>query len=132
MALFSVPKRPGREQDKAIASKSKSKTKAVATVRGGNSLLGQINQIKAMVEKNLGKYKDDYEIITTEEDLDVYFQQCTLNGVISIDTETTGLDPILDSIVGLCIYTPNNKAAYVPINHVSYVTGVRVDNQLTE
>ena len=132
MALFNVPKRPGREQDKAIASKSKSKTKAVATVRGGNSLLGQINQIKAMVEKNLGKFKDDYEIITTVDDLNKYFCACYENGVISIDTETTGLDPILDKIVGLCIYTPNQKPAYVPINHTSYVTGVRVDNQLTE
>lgn len=131
MALFNVPKRPGREQDKAVAGKVKSRTKATTTVKG-SGLLGQINQIKAMVETHLGKFKDDYEIITTEEDLDVYFHQCTLNGVISIDTETTGLDPILDSIVGLCIYTPNNKAAYVPINHVSYVTGVRVDNQLTE
>ena len=132
MALFNVPKRAGREQDKAIAGKSKSKVKATTTIKSGSGLLGQISQIKAMVETHLGKFKDDYEILTTEEDLDVYFQQCTLNGVISIDTETTGLDPILDSIVGLCIYTPNNKAAYVPINHVSYVTGVRVDNQLTE
>ena len=131
MALFTVPKRAGKEQDKAVVGKVKSKIKAPTTVKG-SGMLGQISQIKATVEKNLGKYKDDYEIITTEEDLDVYFQQCTLNGVISIDTETTGLDPILDSIVGLCIYTPNNKAAYVPINHVSYVTGVRVDNQLTE
>lgn len=129
MALFAVPKRAGREQDKKIVSKTAKK--APVTVKGGG-VLSQINQIKAMVEKHLGKYKDDYEIITTEEDLDVYFQHCTLNGVISIDTETTGLDPILDSIVGLCIYTPNSKAAYVPINHVSYVTGVRVDNQLTE
>ena len=131
MALFKVPQRAGKSADKAIASKSKNKSKAPTTVKG-SSVLSQINQIKAMVEKNLGKYKDDYVVITSEEDLDVYFQQCTLNGVISIDTETTGLDPILDKIVGLCIYTPNNKAAYVPINHVSYVTGVRVDNQLTE
>ena len=130
MALFNVPKRPGREQDKAIASKSKFKTKAVATVRGGNSLLGQINQIKAMVEKNLGKYKDDYEIITTEKQLHDYISRSIENRVISIDTETTGLDPILDDIVGLCLYTPNQPAAYIPINHVSYVTGVKVDNQL--
>ena len=85
-----------------------------------------------MVEKNLGQFKDDYVVIRTEEDLDVYFQHCILNGVVAIDTETTGLDPILDSIVGLCLYTPNEKAAYVPINHTSYVTGARVDNQLTE
>ncbi len=132
MPLFNIPKRAGREQDNKLAKKSNTSRKAQTTVRGGNSLLAQINQIKAMVEKNLGQFKDDYVIIRTEEDLDVYFQQCTLNGVVAIDTETTGLDPILDSIVGLCIYTPNQKAAYVPINHTSYVTGARVDNQLTE
>lgn len=131
MPLFNVPKRAGREQDSAIAKKSNS-TRTTTTVRGGSSLLGQINMIKATVEKNLGKFKDDYIVITTEEELSTYFSKCVHNHVISIDTETTGLDPILDSIVGLCIYTFNQPAAYVPINHVSYVTGVRVDNQLTE
>lgn len=131
MALFKVPQRAGKSADKAIASKSKNKSKAPTTVKG-SSVLSQINQIKAMVEKNLGKFKDDYIIITSEEELERYFSVCAENGVISIDTETTGLDPILDKIVGLCVYTPNQKAAYVPINHVSYVTGVRVDNQLTE
>lgn len=131
MALFNVPKRAGREQDKAVATKSKTRTKATTTVKG-SGLLGQINQIKATVEQYLGKFKDDYEIITTEDALDDYFHQCALNKAISIDTETTGLDPILDSIVGLCIYTPNSKAAYVPINHTSYVTGVRIDTQLSE
>jgi DNA polymerase I-like protein with 3'-5' exonuclease and polymerase domains len=131
MALFNVPKRPGREQDKSIASKSKSKTRATTTVKG-SGLLGQINQIKAMVEQHLGQFKDDYEIITTKERLKEYIDVCIANDMISIDTETTGLDPILDKIVGLCLYTPNEKAAYVPINHVSYVTGVRVDSQLSE
>ena len=131
MALFKVPQRAGKSADKAIASKSKNKSKAPTTVKG-SSVLSQINQIKAMVEKNLGKFKDDYVIIQSEEVLHKYFMFCIDNGVISIDTETTGLDPILDKIVGLCIYTPNHKAAYVPINHVSYVTGARVDNQLTE
>lgn len=131
MPLFNVPKRAGREQDSAIAKKSNS-TRTTTTVRGGSSLLGQINMIKATVEKNLGQFKDDYIVITNEVDLLAYFDCCRLNKVISIDTETTGLDPILDKIVGLCIYTPNKKPAYIPINHVSYVTGVRVDNQLDE
>ena len=131
MPLFNVPKRAGREQDTAIAKKSKTSTRSTTTVKGGG-LLAQINQIRAMVEKNLGKFKDDYIVITEEHDLHNYLVDCVYNGVISIDTETTGLDPILDKIVGLCIYTPNQPAAYIPINHVSYVTGVRVDNQLTE
>ena len=131
MALFNVPKRAGREQDNAIAKKSASKSRSATTVRG-SGLLGQINQIKAVVEKNLGQFKDEYVVIRDVASLDEYLAKCVQNRVISIDTETTGLDPILDKIVGLCIYTPNEPAAYVPINHASYVTGVKVDNQLTE
>lgn len=131
MPLFSVPSRAGKDKDKDIARKSKSRVVKSPVVRGGG-LLGQINQIRATVEKNLGKFKDDYIIITTEEELHRYFTRCVENKVISIDTETTGLDPMIDKIVGLCIYTPNQPAAYVPINHVSYVTGERVENQLSE
>ena len=129
MALFNVPKRAGREQDKAVASKSKTKSRATTTVKG-SGLLGQINQIKATVETHLGKFKDDYLVITDTEVLHDYIQTSLWNKVIAIDTETTGLDPLIDEIVGICIYTPDEKPAYIPINHVSYVTGVRVDNQL--
>lgn len=129
MALFEVPKRAGRAQDRLVAGKTKTARKATQTMKTG--LLGQISQINAIVERHLGKYKDDYEIITTKERLKEYIDVCIANDIISIDTETTGLDPILDKIVGLCLYTPNEKAAYVPINHTSYITGVRV-NTLTE
>lgn len=133
MPLFKVPKRPGgRNSDKAVATKAKKSVTSRTTTVKGSGLLGQINQIKAMVEKYLGKFKNDYAIITTVDDLNKYFCSCYENGVISIDTETTGLDPLTDKIVGLCIYTPNQKPAYVPINHVSYITGARVENQLTE
>ena len=75
MALFNVPKRAGREQDKAIANKSKSSLKQSVTVKG-NGLLSQISQIKAMVETHLGKFKDDYVIITEEYELHNYFVDC--------------------------------------------------------
>ena len=131
MALFNVPKRAGREQDRVVAKKATVRRKGPATVKGGG-LLAQINQIKATVERNLGQFRDDYEVITTKERLKEFIDICICNDMISIDTETTGLDPILDKIVGLCLYTPNEKAVYVPINHISYITGVRVENQLTE
>ena len=33
-------------------------------------------------------------------------------------------------LVGVGVYTPGEKTAYIPINHLSYVTGQRVKNQL--
>lgn len=131
MPLFNVPKRADKTADKDIASKTKTIKKTPATVKGGG-LLAQITQIKSAVDKYLGKYKDDYEIINTTERLHEYINHSNACGVISIDTETTGLNPLVDTIVGLCIYSPNEKPAYVPINHISYVTGIRVDGQLSE
>ena len=128
-ALFDVPKRASKAQDIAIAKKANSKSKiATKTVKGGIS--GRIAEIKAMVETNLGKFKDDYLIINELESLQAYLSKCIENNVISIDTETTGLDPLQDQLVGICIYTPGQKAAYIPLNHKSYITGAKSNNQL--
>lgn len=131
MPLFDVPKRVGKEQDKVIAKKSVSITKAPTTVKR-SGLLSQIEQIKKTVEKYLSKYKNDYKIITDINELSDYIDIANSVDYISIDTETTGLDPMQDKIVGLCLYVPNQKAVYVPINHTSYITGDRVGGQLTE
>ena len=119
MALFAVKKTAPKKQEKQ-------------KVKTGTNIIQRISQIKAMVDKNLGHLKNEYIIINTVEELEKYIDACIDDGVISIDTETTGLDPIADKIVGLCIYCPSQKAAYVPINHISYVTNMRVPNQLTE
>lgn len=132
MALFEVPQRANKSLDKTIAKKSVSKSSRSTTIIRGNSILDKISIIQANVNKNLGKYADESMVIDTIDSLHTYLSKCVNNYTISIDTETTGLDPLTDKIVGLCIYTPNEKTAYIPINHVSYVTGLRVDGQLTE
>lgn len=93
--------------------------------------MGRINDIKYNVEHNLGQYREQSQLITTEEELCDYIKACIANKVIAIDTETDGLDPILNNIAGVCIYTPGQLTAYVPINHISAITGARSQNQLT-
>ena len=132
MPLFNVPQRPGKSADLKAAKKSKTTKKSAGSVKAGNSILTKIANIQALVEKNLGHLRNRYIIIDSPIKLQEYLGKCIKNGIISIDTETTGLDPLVDKIVGLCLYTPNSPAAYVPINHTSYVTGARVSGQLTE
>ena len=129
--LFEVPKRPGRAQDKSIASKSKTSIVTPSiTVKGGDGVLGRINQIKAMVEKNLGQYKDEYQVIQDKEVLHDFITECIGNSYISIDTETDGLDPLQNILAGICPYTYGQKGSYIPLNHLSYITGVKANNQL--
>lgn len=113
------------EQMKKIKEAKKSKPKA-------NNILDILELIKQDVEENLGQFKDNYLTIMTKEDLQSYIDGANKFGKIAIDTETTGLNPMVDKIVGLCLYYPGAKAAYVPINHVDYFSNERIPTQLTE
>lgn len=56
-----------------------------------------------------------------------------MNKDIAIDTETNNsLDPVTCKLMGPCIYTPGQKWAYIPINHVNKDTRERLAWQLTE
>ena len=131
MALINVPKRATKQDDLALVKRSNSVKKTAPTVKGGGSLISKIQAIQAMVETKLGKYKDEYMLIQDEPVLVEYIDTCIQNNLISIDTETTGLDPLLDEIVGVCIYTPNQPSAYIPLNHISYITHEKIDGQLS-
>ena len=122
-------RKQSKANDISLARKSKIVKEATPTLKGGSSLLDRINQAKDLVEKHLGRFKNDYILIQDEDVLSEYVEKSIQNGVISIDTETTGLDPLLDEIAGICIYTPNMPGAYIPINHISYITNMIVPNQ---
>lgn len=106
--------------------------KAQPATSRSTGVLDTINRIRNSVDVALGKYTDEYTIIRSESRLTEYLLTCLQNGIVAIDTETTGLDPIEDKLVGICLYTPNEKPAYIPVNHVSYITGDKVDDQLSE
>ena len=130
--LFDLPSsRTNKEADKYVVNKSTNKKSASVVVKGGG-LIEQIASMKALVESKLGKYKDDYIYFMAEDEekFKEYIYNIRQTGRCSIDTETTGLDPISDKIVGLSLFSKGQKGLYVPINHKSYITGVEVEGQL--
>lgn len=129
MALsFARPK----SNDKNIIKKSKTITNRTSIRSGGNNLAAQIQSIVAIANQKLAIHKDDYILIREPDQLYEYMKEMKQVGEGALDTETTGLNPLLVDIVGGCIYTPGQKAAYIPINHKSYITGVRTKEQLDE
>lgn len=139
--LFNLPPRSNKTGDSLLAKKASTSKPSTAGIKlkGGTSLIDRISTIVALVEQKLGKYKDKYICIRDEEELADYIKACLKTGKVAIDTETASTDgssgipdPITCKIVGFSLYTPGRKAAYIPIHHVSYVTGVEVDNQISE
>lgn len=123
-----------KKKDQQLLKKASSPVKSVSTtavtLKGSTKLIDRINAITTVVKSKFAGKEDELELITTEDHLIKYIDKCIENNVISIDTETTGLDPFLDNIVGICIYTPELKSAYIPINHISYITEQKCANQL--
>lgn len=90
-------------------------------------LIDRIEAIIKYVNERLGHLQDEFIIIDNKKDLQEYLNCQT----IAIDTETTGLDPIRDRLVGVCLYTKGKKPAYVPVSHIDYVTREKLPNQIS-
>ena len=132
MPLFKTPKR-SEVAEKELIQKVKNVKEASTNFKlGKNSLLTSITNIKIAVDTKLGLYKDNYLLLQNESDITNYFDKIINNGICALDTETTGLNALTDNIVGLCLYTPNEKAVYIPINHISYIDQQLLPNQVSK
>ena len=125
---FSIP----TSNKKDILDKA-NKPKKVVAKRPTKNLDEQLRLIKETVEQNLGMYKDNTMLIQDRDALFEYFKIANQDGIIAVDTETNNsLDPLTCNIMGLCLYSPRQKAAYVPINHTQRGTDLKLEKQCTE
>lgn len=85
------------------------------------------------MSKKVEEYFSDSDaiLIDKKDDLNKYVDACIEAGYCAIDTETTGLDRIKDTIVGFSLYYPGGKECYVPNKHKIYIFDDLVKNQLT-
>ncbi|HKB83251.1 MAG TPA: DNA polymerase I [Burkholderiales bacterium] len=58
-----------------------------------------------------------YETILTESALAVWRDRISNAPLVSIDTETTGLDPMTARLVGISLCVEAGSAAYIPVGH---------------
>ena len=130
---------PTPKKVKKITEKIKSPKKTVTRKTSSKKektpfdLQKELEEIYSEVYRILGKYKETTVLIKTREQLTQYIDAAIENGVIAIDTETNNsLQPITCKLMGPCIYTPGQKNAYIPLNHVDINTRERLDWQLTE
>lgn len=97
----------------------------------------KMRAIEEDVYRILGAYKDNTLTIKDYDSFVHYIDACIANGVMSIDTETGdengygSLNTFDCSLMGLCLYTPGQKNAYIPVSHVDGA-GVKLPWQITE
>ncbi|MFK2878475.1 DNA polymerase I [Rhodanobacter hydrolyticus] len=59
----------------------------------------------------------EYELVTTQAQLDVWLDKLRDAPLIAFDTETTALDPMLADVVGLSLAVEPGHACYIPLAH---------------
>ncbi|ARO87175.1 DNA polymerase I [Nitrosospira lacus] len=59
----------------------------------------------------------DYQIILTQSQLDEWIARIYAAPLVSLDTETTGLDPMQSQLVGISFSIEPHQAAYLPLTH---------------
>ncbi len=61
--------------------------------------------------------KGDYELVTTQAQLDAWLEKLRNAELIAFDTETTSIDAMRADIVGLSLAVEPGKACYIPLDH---------------
>jgi DNA polymerase-1 len=59
----------------------------------------------------------NYELVLTEKALDDWLAKIDQAELVAVDTETTGLDPMTSTLVGISLSVEAGAAAYVPLAH---------------
>lgn len=99
--------------------KNEKKTVASPTPTQGNLFdlfaTGNAEETKNSNLMRLDDLKYDYQLLDTEEKIDVFLQNILTKNIFSLDTETTGTDPISAQLVGMSFSYAENQAVYVPV-----------------
>lgn len=126
MGLFSQDQ---LDQINAVAAKSKEVLKPIKVSKSVTSTQHEIEESTKAVRE----YFSDSQavLITSVKELHEYVLKAIDAGFCGIDTETTGLDRIHDTIVGASLYYPGGVECYIPCKHLVPIFETPYKDQLT-
>lgn len=126
MGLFSQSQ---IDQINAVAAKSKEVLKPIQVSKSVTSTQHEIDESTRSVLEYFGD--SPAILITSVSELHDYVLKAIEAGYCGIDTETTGLDRIHDTIVGFSLYYPGGVECYIPCKHIVPIFETPYKNQLT-
>ena len=96
------------------------------------SLPERLAVINSNVLRILGKQKNNILVVKDKATFADYVTKAITSGRIDVDTETNNsTDAMTCKLMGLCLYYPGGKQAYIPVNHTD-LNKNRLAWQLTE
>lgn len=87
--------------------------------QGQTNLFDQSANQSSVVEPIRLDKKYNFILITNQHDLELVCNQIRQVGMCAVDTETQGLDPMVDSCVGISLACTIGTAYYIPFGHIT-------------
>jgi DNA polymerase-1 len=86
---------------------------------GFHALIARLEKLDVISNKKHEKSAKKYELVQNMQALDNWIEKITRAGTVSIDTETTSLNPHQADLVGISLSVTANEACYIPLGHTS-------------
>ncbi len=86
------------------------------------SLLPKLPQVEGAPTVEAKPPQGDYKVVNSAAELDKLIKRLTAAKTFAFDTETTGLDPMSASLVGISLSAAAGEAYYIPVGHVGLDT----------
>ena len=99
-------------------SKSTEKVAPKGPIQGDLFAINPIDPTTLVENQNLKALNPkevDYQLIDTEEKMSKIIEQLLTAKILSLDTETTGTEPMMADLVGMSFSDAENRAYYVPV-----------------
>ncbi len=113
----------GAKELPAVEASAEIKAKSKGTAKSATKDEGAVDAPLVPQAVKLVDFKQDYQLLDSLEKLDKVLKKITKstdkNTDLAIDTETTGLNPIVARLVGVSLATKPGEAYYVPANIVT-------------
>ncbi|ATO48551.1 DNA polymerase [Brevibacillus laterosporus] len=107
------------ESREAKTEKKKSRAKVGVTEKSAaKKVTKKEQQITEMANNTV--LPDYYHMVWTMEELDDMCSWLRTQSVVAVDTETMGVNPFADEIVGISVYAPH-RGYYIPLKHVEEI-----------
>lgn len=113
-----------------VLSKKKNKRAPVTSIVP-KTMKDKVEYAKMMSTKIFADRLDRMELVTSEDRLRQFDKKVVANGIVALDTETNGLDRIDGKVAGICLYTPYEKGIYIPVGHISYMTNIELQSNVS-
>ncbi len=105
--------RSGASATSSTPAAASSESKAPAKEQSSGDLLGFVAELPQEVLSR------NYSCVTTEKDLNVWLEKIQQAPLTCVDTETTGLDALRVSLVGISLAVSPGEACYIPLAHTT-------------